>query len=95
MSNPAGFDLLHWQFNHALVSSGLAAAAIAVDAAAPGVAALGVPSDATRLTASLYLLHMVIRRAKLAAGGGGWNDRWYPAVLPLARSRSRHDYASA
>lgn len=92
---PAGFDLLHWHFHDALASSGLEAAVSAVDAAAPDMAALGVPAGSTRLTASLYLLDVSVRRAKLAAGGGGWNARWYPGILAVARSRGQRDYASA
>ncbi len=84
---PLGFDLLHWRFHHALVKDGMAAAVAAVEAALPDLALVGVPAGSRPLTGSLYLLDVFVRRMKLATGGGGYNARWYPAMLDVARAR--------
>lgn len=84
---PRGLDLLHWHFHHALVKHDMVAAVAAVDEALPELALAHVPRCAHRLTGSLYLLDIFVRRMKLAAGGGGYNARWYPAMLDVARAR--------
>ncbi len=84
---PLGFDLLHWRFHHALVKHGMAAAVAAVEAALPELALVNVPAGSHKLTGSLYLLDVFVRRMKLATGGGGYNARWYPAMLDIARGR--------
>ncbi len=82
---PVGFDLLHWHFHHALVAHDLAAAVAAVGAASPGLALVGVPVESRELVVSTYLLDLFVRRTKLAIGGGGWNAKWYPGVIEVAR----------
>ncbi len=82
---PVGFDLLHWHFHHAFVARDLPAAVAAVEGAQPQLAGLGVPAGSRRLVASAYLLDLFVRRTKLAAGGGGWNRKWYPAIVEVAR----------
>lgn len=84
---PVGFDLLHWSFHDGLVKAGLPTALLALDLATSQLATLGVEPDAHRLTASLYLLDSFTRQLRLAAGGGGWNRRWYPGLLDVARAR--------
>lgn len=84
---PVGFDLLHWHFHDVFVRRGMDAAVAALDAAAPRLSTLGVAFPAQRLVASLYLLDVFVRRTKLAVGGGGWNQRWYPHLLEVARTR--------
>ena len=84
---PVGSDLLHWHFKQGMDAGGLTAAVAAVDAAAPNLHLLGVPPQARELVASLYLLHAFVRRLRLAVGGGGWNARWYPGLISVARSR--------
>jgi hypothetical protein len=84
---PVGSDLLHWHFKAGMDAGGLLAAVAAVDAAAPKLGALGVPLQCQELVASLYLLHAFVRRLRLAVGGGGWNARWYPGLISVARSR--------
>lgn len=84
---PIGFDLLHWHFHHALVKHGMRAAVAELDAATPELALLDVPIEARRLVASLYLVDVFVRRLRLAVGGGGWNQRWYPGLLEVARTR--------
>jgi hypothetical protein len=82
-----GFDYLHWHFHHRLAEKGLRAAVDALDESASGLNLLGVSPDAWRLIADLYLLDAFTRRLKLALGGGGWNERWYPALLDVIRVR--------
>ncbi len=88
---PIGFDLLHWHFHERLATAGLRAAVSALDAATPRLALLDVPAVAHRFVASLYLLDSFVRRLQLAAGGGGWNARWYPELLEVARTRDAPD----
>lgn len=85
---PLGFDLLHWHFHHALVRHDMVAAVAAVEQALPELALVHVPSNAHRLTGALYLLDIFIRKMKLATGGGGYNARWYPAMLDVARAHT-------
>jgi len=85
---PVGFDLLHWHFHHALVAKDLAAAVAAVYAATPQLELLDVAESTRRTVARAYLLDLFVRRTRLAAGGGGWNRRWYPALLEVLRHRS-------
>lgn len=84
---PVGSDLLHWHFKQGMDAGGLLAAVAAVEAATPSLRLLGVPPQARELVASLYLLHAFVRRLRLAVGGGGWNARWYPGLIAVARSR--------
>lgn len=86
---PVGFDALHWHFQQRLPRSGLAAAVVEVDAAAQRLGAFGVPPSGRHLVASLYLLEMFVRTTTLAVGGGGWNPRFYPAMLEVAARRDR------
>lgn len=86
---PAGFDLLHWHFQHQLaVRSGTLAPAIAaVDDNAHQLAALGLPAANHAVLASLYLLEIFTRSARMAAAGAGWNTRLYPDLLRVAQDR--------
>jgi hypothetical protein len=86
---PIGLDLLHWHFHQTLVTRGLHAAVRTVDETAPSLHQLGIPREAHSLVASLYLLDVFVRRMRLADGGGGWNDRWFPALIDVARHRGK------
>lgn len=87
---PVGFDLLHSHFQQRLARSDgtLEAAVVALDEAASWLSTLGVPSEAQRSVASLYLLEILTRAALLAAEGSGWNPRLYPALVGVASRRT-------
>ncbi len=86
---PIGFDLLHWHFQHRLASADLARAIKALDLSVPALSRFGVSRPAQPLVASLYLLEMFLRAARLSVGGGGWNPKVYPAMLEVASVRDR------
>jgi hypothetical protein len=87
---PIGFDALHWHHQRALPRGGLVAAVADVLATSDRLGSLGVPPEARRLTASLYLLGLYLRTVTLAIGGGGWNSRVYPAMLDVADNMDRN-----
>lgn len=84
---PVGFDYLHWHFHHRLAEKGLMAAVAALDESMFRLSLLGVSPDARELVADLYLLDAFTRRLRLAIGGGGWNERWYPGLLDVIGAR--------
>ncbi len=86
---PIGFDLLHWHFQHRLATADLARAIKALDLSVPALSRFGLSRPAQPLVASLYLLEMFLRAARLSVGGGGWNPKVYPAMLEVASVRDR------
>ncbi len=86
---PIGFDALHWHYQRVIFRAGLASAVAEVTNTSRRLGSLGVPPAAQGLVASLYLLEMFLRAARLAAGGGGWDPRIYPAMVKVATERDR------
>ena len=86
---PVGFDLVHWHFQHRLspADGTLVAAMRVADEQAPRLTSLGVAPGSTGQVTSLYLLDMFTRSVRMAAAGAGWNAKFYPAMLDLARTR--------
>lgn len=88
---PVGFDLLHWHFQHRLAESDgtVVNATRVLDDVTSRLSALQVAAESQRLVASLYLLEMLTRALVLAARGGGWNPKLYPAMLGVVADRDR------
>ena len=86
---PVGFDLVHWHFQRRIAAADgtLTEGVRTADAEAARLVALGVDAHSTRTVTSLYLLTMFTRAVRLAAGGAGWNPKFYPDFLTVARTR--------
>lgn len=91
---PAGFDLLHYRLQSAVVRRGeppRAAAASCASAAADTLAPLGVPADEARLTAILYLADLSARyladRQAEAGARLGSPSRWLIPAIEEAVTR--------
>ena len=86
---PVGFDLVHWHFQRRIAAADgtLADAVRTADGEAARLLTLGVDPTACGLVTSLYLLTMFTRAVRLAAGGAGWNPKFYPDFLDVARTR--------
>ena len=88
---PVGFDVVHWHFQRRIAAPDgkLAEAVSTADSEAGRLVALGVEPSSTGLVTSLYLLTMFTRAVRLAAGGAGWNPKFYPDFVDIARDRDR------
>ena len=86
---PVGFDLVHWHFQRRIAAADgtLTEAVRTADAEAARLVVVGVDPTAGGLVTSLYLLTMFTRAVRLAAGGAGWNPKFYPDFLKVARTR--------
>jgi hypothetical protein len=72
---PFGLDLLHWHLQTTLARrrTTLGEAIAAVDRATPTLASLGIPPSSHNAVVTAYLLDLLVRNARLAAEGAGWN----------------------
>ncbi|WBB77291.1 hypothetical protein O7606_13375 [Micromonospora sp. WMMD882] len=89
---PVGFDLAHQGFQSALSLGGRPAAEAAEQMVAlldRHGAALGLDADRRRLVGDAYLVELWLRTAELAAGGGGWSPKLYPALPKVLAERLR------
>ena len=86
---PVGFDIVHWQFQRQIApaTGTLSAAVQAADNASHLLTALNVHPDTTQFITSLYLLEVFTRAVRMSAAGAGWNRKFYPALVDVARQR--------
>lgn len=83
---PVGFDACHWYFQRARARAGVAAAAAAVDAIAPGLSNVGVAEPDVRRVADLYVLDACVESVEAAAASDG-AGREAGVFAELARRR--------
>jgi len=81
---PWGYDFLHWHLQRRVPTTTLDEAVRATMREAAALPELGIPRAAVRLVVGLYLVDIFTRVTELAVGGGGWNPRFYPAMLDVA-----------